>query len=423
MASLRLFTFLLTLGALTAACDSATNQTYEGEPLATLRGTMTARENLVINQPVRLAIAWFTNFTQTGTPSGPPRSVVTDEVTYTGVFPQAFTLSLMSRPPADAITTDATGVRGAVGVLLAYEDLNGDGELTVSGTGPVQDRVLGSSASILVRPFDPATASQNYLVYVETLTAQAPAGATTGYNLATNAEVDGGQTQQWTSLTSAQLSLELTGDPALNLLACSDFYARLSTPSFGSGACGITTQPPTTALIGAIVQLGPDFGSAYVTIGGLGSDGGFEPAPGAQDAGVTVNGQPLTWNGTTFSLFEQNRSALIDGANVVRVVMPDGSVWQETGVVPPAFSVVAPTTTVPLGASFEVSWVRASGDMSVFNAISGTQFPTPSNDAAAFVAPMQAGPMSVTVLSMNPALPVPKVRCSRSETVTVTVGP
>lgn len=420
MTCTRRFSFsFVTLALLLTACDSATNQSFVGPPLATLKGTMTAREGLTINQPVRLAIAWFAQ-SQTGLPGSTPKGVVTDEISYTGTFPQSFTFALTGLPPAEAITTDASQVTGAIGVLIAYEDLNGDGQLTIATTGPVVDRVLGASSSALAHLLNPAGHSQRYVAYVESLTAAAPAGATTGYNLVSNEPVDGGGAQTWGSLTTSQLSLELTDDPALNLLACEELYTRILAGTLSGSACGITIEGGSPALVTASIQFSGTTGSAFIGIGGLGPDGGFEPAPMAQDAGVTVNGHPLTWNGFAFSLYESTRTVLVEGPNVVRVELPGSPVWMETGVVPAPFTVTAPAT-VPVNSTFSVSWVP--GDASMFWVYSGSQFPTASNNAVQLTAPAQPGTMTVDVLALNPVVPLPKVSCSRAVSVDVTVVP
>ena len=106
----RSFCCVFTLALLLTACDSATNQTYVGPPLARLKGTMTAREGLTLTQPVRLAIAWFALSAQPGMPGSEPRGVVTDEVSYTGTFPQAFTFAL----PSSGVTREAAFVRPAL---------------------------------------------------------------------------------------------------------------------------------------------------------------------------------------------------------------------------------------------------------------------------------------------------------------------
>lgn len=413
------FFVLSTLAALLTACDQATNQTFVGPPLATLKGTMTAREGLIITQPVRLAIAWFA-FSQTGLPASQPQGVVTDEISYTGTFPQNFTFALTGLPPQEAITTDSSQITGAIGVLLAYEDLNGDGQLTLAGTGPVVDRVLGSSASALAHLLNASAYSQRYVAYVEALLPNAPVGATTGYNLVSNEPVDGGPAQTWRSLTTSQLSLELIDDPALNLLACEEFYTRILSGTLGGSACGIAMDSGSSALVTASIQFSGTTGIAVVSLGGLGPDGGFTPAAGAQDAGVTVNGHPLAWNGINFTLYEPTRAVLVDGPNVVRVDRPGGPVWQESGVVPAPFTVTAPATAA-VNSSFTVSWVP--GDGSLFWAYAGSQFPMVSNNAVQLTARAQPGPMSVTVLALNPVVPAPRVSCSRSVSVDVTVVP
>lgn len=129
------------------SCRSATNQKYQGEPIATLNGRLTLSDNVTVKNPVRLALAWF--------PYGDPlpSAIITEDVSYQGQFPQNFTFNIYGLPPEKAqhdwgAAWDAgTGTLFfARGFLIAYEDLNGDGELSLSkGDEPVKDRILGTT--------------------------------------------------------------------------------------------------------------------------------------------------------------------------------------------------------------------------------------------------------------------------------------
>ena len=82
--------------ALWLACGPAVNGTWRGPPLITVGGQLTLKEGLSVGSGVRLAIAWYPNLVS-NVPA-PPRAIATEELSYTGTFPQNFTFPLYAPP-------------------------------------------------------------------------------------------------------------------------------------------------------------------------------------------------------------------------------------------------------------------------------------------------------------------------------------
>lgn len=406
-----------------AGCDTAaTNQSYPGPPLATLNGTMTAQQGLVINQPVRLAIAWFSYFSPATGPTSVPQGIETNDVAYTGTFPQSFSFAMTALPPSSSITTDPMGTRGAFGLVLAYEDLNGDGKLTVSsGDAPVVDRVLGASASYLFAPFAPVDGPWSYIIYFETLPAMAPPGSVVGYNLFTASPRAPG-TPVAQSFSTGKLQLELVDEPLLNLFACNDFYKSVAEVSpTNPKPCGIDRTTQSKDMV--VAQIGftePGGAAATVFLGDVGS---IEPEPGAQDAGVTINNHPMEYSNNRFVYVEQTPTVLLNTANTLRVSRPGKPLWEGTGIPPLPFTVTSPTAA-KVNSTFTVSWVPGVGDHSVFSvATVDGQYPTPVNNSVTVKAPASAGPMMIMVNAVPDTFLADKVKTSRTVTKTVTIEP
>lgn len=121
------------------------------EPLVTLQVTMSPAPGVTFDKPVRLAMGWYPNlfgqedvyrFSQ-------PVAIVEDLVVFQGTASADFEFRVFAPPPEAAmLPVNEKGVttKAAMGVLLAYEDLNGNGKLdTIPIAGAPIDRVVGTS--------------------------------------------------------------------------------------------------------------------------------------------------------------------------------------------------------------------------------------------------------------------------------------
>ncbi len=158
------------------ACGPATNSQSKAPAIDHLSGEMAlSSPGMQIDAPVHLAIAWFP--TAAPTAGVPPAGIVTSEVEYQGTFPQSFTVDLTTLPPAAAIGF-AQGVHYASGTLVAYEDLDGDGQLTVAHGTPVTDKVLAvTERSYALNPASlPVGQTMTAVFYTDGALMGAPAG-------------------------------------------------------------------------------------------------------------------------------------------------------------------------------------------------------------------------------------------------------
>lgn len=209
------------------SCGPATNAQNKGPVLASVSGRMTASEGLALTQPVRMSIEWL--------PIGPPVYVASEEVVFTGSFPQDFSLDLHSLPPRSVLdASNGFGVQGAVGALLAYEDLDGNGELTrAHGAQAVPDRIVGSSLRHYVNLHAPLEAPYDYVLFLEKTPPESSGfftGLAPGFYLVSikfGTDADPRPTTKVMPLNEAHLTLQLVDDPLLNRFACDDFLAHL----------------------------------------------------------------------------------------------------------------------------------------------------------------------------------------------------
>lgn len=134
---------LATITALLSACGAAVDGAYLGTPLQTVRGTLDgALPGVTLERPM-LAVIW-------GTPAGGAPSLILETTALEPRLPQDFSIDLFHPPPEIAFA-DLADARLAVGLLAAFEDLNGDqrfdpegGHLT-AGTSVAPDRVFAYS--------------------------------------------------------------------------------------------------------------------------------------------------------------------------------------------------------------------------------------------------------------------------------------
>ncbi len=155
-----------------AACGTAVTPVYPGVTLATFSGALTANQNTNITNPVALTIFWMSKipvptFATLKDPlpptCGQPSSVhvrqetfdryVAQSVAYQPQFPINFTLPITSVPVA-AAQLDLSLVGGvgklSTGVIVAYEDLNGNGSYDFGSPGVAPEPILSTSINALL---------------------------------------------------------------------------------------------------------------------------------------------------------------------------------------------------------------------------------------------------------------------------------
>lgn len=334
---------LFVIAMLLAGCGPAVNGTWRGPALVTLSGQLSLKEGLTLTQGVRLAIAWYPNLAA-DTPVA-PRSIVTEELEYTGVFPQRFQFPLYAAPARQAlevVTSEERVSEAAVGQLFAYEDMNGDEQLTVDARGHSPDRILGSTAG--AGPFDFFSSERRDVVawvkHADDL-GLASQGMKAGYNLL---KVTSPVRPPEVMPLDAPIPLVLTGDPRLALIVCPEAYANPDAET----ACGVTvwSTPPVN---GSITLRDDGVLDAFVSV-----------QNGAR--GVTVNGVALEPDpsGQVFTLYEKMSSALRVGANTVVVDALGFQPLTLEAVVPSQFDLVVPGP-LKAGERARFEWGKAIG--------------------------------------------------------------
>ncbi|PTL76722.1 hypothetical protein [Vitiosangium sp. GDMCC 1.1324] len=136
------------------------------EPLLTLNVTLFPAPGVTLDGPVRLAMGWYAN------PLGrediyqmsQPLAIVNDEAVFQGSASADFEFRVYQPPPEAAMYPfgkhDIT-TKCAMGILLAYQDLNGNGKLdTIPIAGEPIDRIVGTSMQWWVSP-----EAQKYAAY------------------------------------------------------------------------------------------------------------------------------------------------------------------------------------------------------------------------------------------------------------------
>lgn len=230
----------LTLGLLLAAAcggpepvehrnPDSKDPVTEGESL-TLEGQLNPAHDVSIAVPVRLALAWYPMLGE-GNEGGAmtqPRSITTSEVSYEASFPANFRFHASQPPPAEALVPVGQGstAKAALGILLAYQDMNGNGKLdTIPASGSPIDRVLGSSFSWL--------SAKSYMVAYVDSEQQVQPELKKGFNLVEVSEAGSKPVPMSTPLT-----LTLSGGAYFDLFVCEAAWNGETSPE-GEVPCGL----------------------------------------------------------------------------------------------------------------------------------------------------------------------------------------
>ncbi|MBL8918936.1 MAG: hypothetical protein JNJ54_08775 [Myxococcaceae bacterium] len=333
---------LLALSVLCCTPAGVVGTRYRGEPLFTVRGQLVT-PSAAPTAPIRLAIAWYPDETS----STAPRAIVTQEVVYEGSFPLNYTFSFFTVPPPGVLTEYRDGdevTRAAFGVLLAYQDVDGNGQLdAIPAGGRAVDRVLGTSVGDTYNGA-PAEAPL-WVAYVEGAPGRRWTGYAAGYNL-----WEARARQVVPSDTGVPIRLDATNE--LAFFVCDEFI---------SGSAYGFDLPCNVEPTGGLRVIGNVQRTDGVPAIALRITDGRAPVPGLvvelNDAGVSFD----TASGNYTASGEVPVTA--PGLNVVRVRAPNREPIVFTVEAPGDFSLLAPRAgaRVLAGTPLVAQWGRAPG--------------------------------------------------------------
>ncbi len=353
---------VLALVALCACPSVVVDPHYQGVPVASLKGQLSLAQGVVPPNNVRLAVVWYKSFLQPTQPD----SIVTQEVAFKGTFPSNFTFDFYGVPPAEALnpTKEGNGHQ-AFGVLVAYEDSNGDGRLDPADPfddgGVNNDRLLGATSSY----FDVNTTS--YWIQYSDVTPAAsdknwPSGSKKGFNLVSNSQDANGRGHAEVLPFDTSIPLVLTAENELVALICQADFANdigsspnpielckhPATPNVlrvnGSFRRSYTDDDATGALVTADrTTLTLSDGQAYV-----------------DNATVTVNGQLARFRSEGF--YDSSASLTPGAPNVAVVNAPGFAPVTISLVMPNQMPLLAPVSgqKIKSGSSLKIEWPQAT---------------------------------------------------------------
>ena len=338
---------LLSLFSL-SACGDGTSRPQpppDEEPQnVTLRGQLSATPGAEPGSPVRLALAWYPTLLSEGTgPMTMPRGIVAQDLAYSGSLPRDYAFELPGAPPSEALVQLGEGMngKGAVGVLLAYADRNGNATLdTIPADGAPVDRVLGASLAWTQPP-------AFMVVYLDS--AQAPAtGLKQGFNLV---RITDNLTSDVVPLTTP-VPMPLRNDPLLDAFVCEAAWDDTT----GEAPCGLPGDEPAEGVLTLGGELSFDGTAADVSLD-VRRDG--MPEEGAQ---VTVGGHAATYDAELgrYTLHLDDASALLASGLVTVAAREGDEETVSTVEVPGNFEVVRPTVPMSYspGEAMDVVWTR-----------------------------------------------------------------
>jgi hypothetical protein len=240
-AALSLVSLAVALAAPSVGCGSLDGHTGTPSTLATLRGEMTESANLSSTAAVRVAVVWLSD--------GPSYNVAED-LPVQPVFPSNFVIQLDEPPPERALAgNQGLSFQVAMGFVVAYEDLNGNGKLDLvqNDAGNFVDKIVGANAQGLT------------LIYLQGTLPTGDAGLvdsdgkspTLGYGLYLQTPCSGDAGSHPCSEThlfdmSSPYDLQISDDSEINQLMCAN-YGSAGSQSTGTGsAWSVDTQgtPP-----------------------------------------------------------------------------------------------------------------------------------------------------------------------------------
>lgn len=346
---------LLAVAALAACGDRLVDGRHRGPVLAEIQGSLVPTPETSVTGPVRLAIAWYPQWLAADLPAGAPAppAIVTEEVEAIGTFPVDFRFPIHGPPPAQALAPLAQGLagRGAFGVLLAYQDQDGDRRLApIPASGRPVDRVVASSLL-----GDPRAAFA--VVYVES--AQPPeTGLAPGFNLVQG--VNGGGAAPVPLGTRVRLSLT-GGGPEYDGFVCEAGWLTFLV----ADVCGLSAPPdegpPGFGFDGRVAL---DGARLAVELRVTSLDATYP------DAHVNVNGRRIRWDAgrQAFVLEEEGGTLVRAGESVLVSATIPGASRGKVFTMPGEFEVTRPAQfeTVSAAAPLRLEWSASAGTTTYF---------------------------------------------------------
>ena len=317
-------------------------------PEARLQGQFTLTPGTKLDGPVGLALAWYPALLtgDSGTLSK-PASIVTDSVPYSGGFPATWLFDVKRAPPAEALVQLGDGMvgKGAVGILLAFSDGNGNGRLdTIPADGPPVDHVLGASLE-WTRP--PAF----MVVYLDS--AQAPStGLQQGFNLM---RISDNLSSQVVPL-STRIPLALHEDPMLDAFVCEAAWDDTAERA----PCGLSgDEEPDEAVLSLHGGVALHGNQLDVTLDVRRDE------VSVADAEVKVGDRVATYDAERgrYTLHLDDASAVAEGGFVSLEARRGDLLVGRTVLIPSEFQVTWPTVPVSYspGAEVQVAWTQSQG--------------------------------------------------------------
>lgn len=334
-----------------SACGDGSDPAPDGA-VATLGGELRSAGGAAAPGPLRLALAWYPGLMSTGdSRPSQPRAIATQDVAYDGALPLAYAFDVVEAPPAAALQPMPEGYvgRGALGVLLAYQDGNGNRRLdTIPADGAPIDHVVGASLDWAAAPA--------YVVAYLTHDQPAGTGLKAGFNLLELAGAEQGGVVPLTTPIPLAIS---EGGPLLDLFVCEAAWD-------GSGSqtpCGLDLGEGEVldAEVVGEVYVGVEVGEAgfalFETVGGV-----RRPV---SDAVVTLDGVELPYDPESASYYSMSLDlARFAQPRTIELVATRGQASLRRELTVPAFDFVGLPETVESGAAFDAAWSDPPGSES-----------------------------------------------------------
>lgn len=364
-------------------------------PLSTLQGSLSLGHGVQAPADLRVAVLWFPSV-DTAMPVR-PRGAEAGPLLSTSPLATQWKLELFAAPPLEARADFATAGGGtglrAVGALVLFRDVDGDGRLTLDPQGDSNDELVGSSAGVM--PFDVDGPGLRHLVIWRSGTLGADeAGYQQGFNLVS---IDEAFATPVVLPASASIPLVVTKDPRHALTFCEAAYAS----ERAEYACGqlVFRTPQVVAIVAR--SEGALFATVNVHSG----------QRVVANASVRVNGVSIFGDGEGGYLhYELVPLVLKEGLNSVRVDAPGLEPVKVEVVLPtsPAFLAPMPNAKFTPGSAIDVSWTGADEaetfDVSVTTEGGGGDFVTTTARQATLTAPETPGPATVRIAATTQRL-------------------
>lgn len=304
---------------LCSCMPGAVGPKFRGAPLFTVQGQLVTN-GAIPSVPLRLAVAWYPDEQS----STAPRAIVTQDIAYQGSFPLNYSFSFFSVPPAGVLIDYRNGdevTRAAFGVLLAYEDVNGNGQLdSIAAGGSAIDRVLGTSVGDTYNG-NPAP-KPVWVAYVDGTPGKRWVGYSPGYNLwSANAVIP----------ESTSVPIELAATNELNFFVCEEFI---------SGSAYGYDLPCNIAPTGGVRVIGNIYRQNGVPGVALRITDGVNVLPAVR---AELNGADIPFDMMSGLFTASGAVAVVTpGVNVVRVTPPGRPSFEFSVEAPGEFALQSP---------------------------------------------------------------------------------